>query len=102
MSDAQDCGATIGSANAAPAAQPSIPHHRHHGTQVLHRHSLYNYYNTSPVLPRPDCYLPSDGCPNDEESVCRLTFCGNKNSWPLTLNRMHARHVEDDGHEREI
>jgi hypothetical protein len=57
--------ATIGSASAAPAAKPSITHHRHHGAQMSQRHTLNNYY-TGPMLPRPDCYLPSDRCPNED------------------------------------
>jgi hypothetical protein len=56
--------ATIGSASAAPAAQSPVTHHRHHGAQMPHRHSLYNYYAV-PAVPRPGCYLPSDGCASE-------------------------------------
>ena len=54
----------IGSASAEPAARSSVMQHRHHSAQMPHRHSLYNYY-TTPAVPQPDCYLPSDGCPSE-------------------------------------
>jgi hypothetical protein len=57
--------AAIESASAAPLTLSSVMQHRHHGAQMPHRHTLYNYYYTSPAVPRPGCYLPSDGCPNE-------------------------------------
>jgi hypothetical protein len=54
----------LGGASAASSTRPSaVTQHRPHGIQLLHRQTLYNYYNY-PIAPvvRPGCYLPSDGC----------------------------------------
>ena len=55
--------AVLGSAIAASSTRSSTTTvHRHH-------HSMPHYYNYSgaprPEAPRPDCYLPSDGCDNE-------------------------------------
>ena len=42
----------LGSASAAPLARSSVVQHRHHGAQMQHRHTLYNYYAV-PAAPRP-------------------------------------------------
>ena len=62
--------AVLGAANAASSTRSSaVTQDRAHGIRVLHRQTLYNYYNypavpTAPVA-RPGCYLPSDGCPSE-------------------------------------
>jgi hypothetical protein len=57
--------AALGSTSAAPTKQSSVTQHRHHGAQMPHRHSLYNYYTRPGVVARPGCYLPSDGCDSE-------------------------------------
>jgi hypothetical protein len=55
----------VGGANAQSTRSSASPKHRH---TVQLRHPLYNYYSpVAPVVPvvHPDCYLPSDGCPNE-------------------------------------
>jgi hypothetical protein len=54
----------VGGANAESTRSSASPKHRH---TVHLRHPLYNYYSpVAPVVPvvHPECYLPSDGCPN--------------------------------------
>ena len=53
----------VGSASAQSTQRSASKHHQ----RVQLRHPVYDY---SPVVPvgrvvRPDCYLPSDGCPNE-------------------------------------
>jgi hypothetical protein len=58
--------AVLGGANAASSTRSAATKHHH----AILRQPLYNSYNPlrAPVVPaasRPDCYLPSDGCPNE-------------------------------------
>jgi hypothetical protein len=59
--------AVFGGASAASSTRSFAATKHHHAIQVRQR--LYNFYNApiAPVAPavRPDCYLPSDGCPNE-------------------------------------
>jgi hypothetical protein len=54
----------VGGTSARSTQLSASPKH-HHRVQL--RHPLYNYSPVAPVVPvvRPDCYLPSDGCPNE-------------------------------------
>ena len=60
--------AVLGGASAASSTRSSTATKHHHAIHV--RQPLYNLYNApaAPVVPavvRPDCFLPSDGCPNE-------------------------------------
>jgi hypothetical protein len=61
--------AAFGGASAASSTERSaITPHRHHAVQVVPQprfYSSYNNYNLMPVTSE-DCYLPSDGCPNED------------------------------------
>jgi hypothetical protein len=60
--------AVLGGASAASSTRSSAATKHHPAIHV--RQPLYNSYHApiAPVVPavlRPDCYLPSDGCPNE-------------------------------------